>query len=49
MHTLITILSHELVEWSKGRRAAMCHRCWMAMIGVGKRSHCGRCFCCKPT
>jgi len=36
MHTLISIL-----------RAAMCHRCWMAMLNVGKRGHCGKCFCCK--
>ena len=24
----------------------ICHRCWMALLGVGSRGHCGHCQCC---
>jgi len=49
MHALLkimSILSFELVEKSKDNRS-MCRRCWMALLGVGQRGHCGACGCCK--
>ena len=24
----------------------VCHRCWLAILGVGSRGHCGHCACC---
>jgi len=44
MHALIKILS--ILSLSKGNRS-MCRRCWMALLGVGQRGHCGACGCCK--